>query len=403
MCRRSLVLVPLVSLVLTAAAARADDLGSILKQAVRDPQPAERTPHAQGSRTHAELFTVKTADGWTLVAHRYRPPGEPRPGLMPVILCHGLTYNATFWDLDPSCSLAEYLSQLGFEVWAVSLRGCGLSQKWVWKLDHAPDVLVGGTLRRLTRGKVAPTGYASLDPRYAKWSLDDHIAHDVPALVNLVRRHTGAAEVAWVGHSMGGIVALCHLSRYPNPGIGKLLTVGSQVTMLEGQVAARFLDDLVQTRQRQLLGRLQGKELMNQTKTSVHNMFFNMRNVTPQVYEALSSWATDVPSLGLLEQYTELALHGELLDAKKQYNYARHLENIKIPVFLSCGASDQFAPPAVQQYLYNHVGSADKTLVIFGRSEGLSRDAGHDDTLVGLNSRDEVYPVLARWLAGRKP
>ena len=26
-------------------------------------------------------------------------------------------------------------------------------------------------------------------------------------------------------------------------------------------------------------------------------------------------------------------------------------------------------------------------------------DAGHDDALVGLNSRDQVYPIIARWLS----
>lgn len=408
MCRFSLILLATLSLMAPGRVAIGDDLGKFLKQATRDvltdPRSPNQPPNAQARRSQAEPFTIKTADGWTLVAHRYRPPaGQPRAGSMPVILCHGLTYNAAFWDLDPSCSLAEYLSQLGFDVWAVNLRGCGMSQKWVWKIDETPDVIVGGTLRKLTRGKIAPTGYATLNPRFANWTMDDHIAHDVPALVALVRRHTGVPAVAWVGHSMGGIVALCHLARFPNPGIGKLLTVGSQVTMPEGRLAAQFLEELLQTRQRQLLGRLQGKEVMTQTKTSVHNMFFNTRNVSPQVYEALSGWATDVPSAGLLEQYTELALHGELLDAKKQYNYARNLGNIKVPVFLSCGASDRFAPPVVQRYLFEHVGSADKTLVILGRSQGLSIDAGHDDSLVGLNSRDEVYPILARWLAGVKP
>ncbi len=46
-----------------------------------------------------------------------------------------------------------------------------------------------------------------------------------------MKRHTQAPEVAWVGHSMGGIIALCHLAKYRNPGIGRLVTVGSQVTM----------------------------------------------------------------------------------------------------------------------------------------------------------------------------
>jgi esterase/lipase len=100
-----------------------------------------------------------------------------------------------------------------------------------------------------------------------------------------------------------------------------------------------------------------------------------------------------------MEQYMVLSTKGVLLDARQQYNYAEHLDNIKVPMFISCGAQDQFAPPAVQKYLFDRVGSAEKTLVVFGQAQGLPVDAGHDDALVGLNSRDQVYPIIARWLA----
>jgi esterase/lipase len=100
-----------------------------------------------------------------------------------------------------------------------------------------------------------------------------------------------------------------------------------------------------------------------------------------------------------MQQYTTLSTKGVLLDAAQQYNYAAHLDNIKIPIFISCGAQDRFAPPTVQNYLYKHVGSTDKTLVVFGQAHGMSVDAGHDDALVGLNSHEQVYPVIARWLA----
>jgi pimeloyl-ACP methyl ester carboxylesterase len=386
----------------------ADDLGKFLenaaRQAVRDEARPRQTPHPQGpaSRNPPQTLAVKTADGWTLVAHRYLPTGQRKPGAAPVILCHGLTYNALFWDLDPSCSFAENLASLGYDVWAVDLRGCGQSRKWVWKLNDAPEAVIGGAVRRLTHGKHAPNGYETLDPRFAEWDLDHHIAYDMPALVTLVRQHTGAAEVTWVGHSMGGIVAICHLARYPNPGIGKLVTIGSQVTMPQGQLARQFLEELVLKRQRQLTGQLQSNELANLTKTSVHDMFFNVQNASPQVYEALSGWATDVPAIGLMRQYMVLANTGELYDAKKQFNYAKALGNVKVPFFISCGATDQFAPPVVQRYLYDHVGSTDKTLVIFGRAQNFSADCGHDDSLVGLNSKTEVYPAIERWISGAR-
>jgi predicted alpha/beta hydrolase len=122
----------------------------------------------------------------------------------------------------------------------------------------------------------------------------------------------------------------------------------------------------------------------------------------PQVYEALSGTATDVPSIGVLKQYMALGSGGELLDAKKQFNYAKNLRNVQVPIFVGCGADDQFAPPAVQRYLYDHVGSTDKTLIVFGRRMGFAVDAGHDDALVGLNSRQQVYPVIEAWLRGAR-
>jgi pimeloyl-ACP methyl ester carboxylesterase len=393
-----------------------DDLGTLLERAGRNvvreaierpqgpgaPGRPAAGPAAGASAADAQPFAIKTADGWTLVAHRYKPAGAPRAGAMPVILCHGLTYNAMFWDLDPSCSFARYLAALGYDVWAVDLRGCGASEKWVWRVDDAPAELIGGALRRMTHGKAGGASHATIDPKFANWNLDHHIAYDVPALVKLVRHHTGAAQVAWVGHSMGGIVALGHLARYPNPGIGRLATVGSQVTMPNGQLAQEFLRQMFSTRQRQLTGELTGQVLMDQTKTTVHDLFFNVQDVDPKVYEALGGWATDVPALGLMKQYSILSNTGELLDARKEFNYAKALGNITIPVFLSCGSVDQFAPPVVQQYLYAHVGSTDKTLVVFGRAQGLSVDCGHDDALVGLQSRAQVYPVIEKWLRGEK-
>lgn len=385
--------------------AGAQDFGRFLENAGKEilrnqlsPENIQRTiaPHMDG-----EQAAIKTADGWTLVAHRHRPRVQPKPGALPVILCHGLSYNAQFWTLDPSVSLADYLSGLGYDVWVVSLRGCGLSQKWVMKLDAAPTMAVGSVIRRATRGKIAPTGYSTLDPKFAKWNLDDHVNYDVPALVHLVRQSTGAPGVTWIGHSMGGIIALAHLARYQNPGISELVTVGSQMTMPNGQLAVQFLTEMIRTRQGMITGQLVPEELIADTKTSVDNMFFNEANVDPRVYRSLTTAGTDIPSIGLLQQYMAMATRGELLDASKQFSYARSLQNVTVPVLLACGSADQLAPPPVQQYLHDHVGSADKTLMVFGRAQGFAVEMGHNDSLVGLASRAQVYPTIERWMSER--
>jgi pimeloyl-ACP methyl ester carboxylesterase len=336
------------------------------------------------------------------VAHRFRPKGAPRQGVSPVILCHGLSYNASFWDLDPSCSLVEFLTTHGYDVWVADLRGSGSSSKWVAKLQEAPEMMIGETVRRISGNKLAPTGFASVDPKFSNWTLDHHIAYDVPAFVKLVKRRTQAVDVTWIGHSMGGIVALCHLARHGNPGIGRLVTVGSQVTMPDGQLAIQFAREMIETRTRQLTGKLSTEQLMAEGRTSAHNMFFNQSNVLPTVYEALGTSATDVPALGVMQQYMTLGTTGQLMDAQKQFNYARSLGSIQVPVLITCGADDQFAPPSVQKFIYENIGSQDKTLIVFGRAMNFTVDAGHDDALVGLNSKAEIYPILDSWIRGAR-
>jgi pimeloyl-ACP methyl ester carboxylesterase len=401
--RRDFILTGLLGLAGGPARLWADDLGRFLDKAAKEALDRQFSQENLDRlfapfEMEADIVPAKTPDNWTLVAHHFRPRVGPLPGSNPVILCHGLSYSALFWDLDPACSFAEYLARRGHDVWAVSLRGCGLSQKWVWKVESAPTLLAGSALRKATKNRIAITGYASADPKYANWDMDDHIAYDVPTLVNLVRQQTGAKEVTWVGHSMGGIVALAHLARYPNPGIARLVTVGSQVTMPEGQLVLEFLYESLKTRELQLGGKLTGRQLAAESRVSAQNMFFNEGNTSRKVYTALTTYANDVPSVGLLKQYTLLAKKGELHDAKGNVNYAKLMGKVTVPVLLGCGEADQLAPPAVQQYLFENVGSKDKTLLVIGRSAGFPVNAGHNDALVGLTSQQFVFPVLERWL-----
>jgi pimeloyl-ACP methyl ester carboxylesterase len=69
---------------------------------------------------------MKTSDNWSLHLWHY-PPINHDPKRLPVILCHGLSHNNTYWDLAENVSLAQYLQQRGYDVWSVSLRGSGQS------------------------------------------------------------------------------------------------------------------------------------------------------------------------------------------------------------------------------------------------------------------------------------
>ena len=404
--RRGFVTGAVAGLVAGGSTALGQDFGKLFEKAVRDSLQKAISPEnvtrmvTPTQASDVKLFPFQTADGWTLVAHRFRPPGPPKPAPA-LILCHGLTYSAAFWDLEPQVSFARYLASAGWDVWAVDLRGCGMSHKWVFRLENSADALIGGALRRATDGQLMPTGYQSLDPKYANWTLDDHINYDVPAVIRFVQRMSRSSQVAWVGHSMGGIVALGHLSRFANPGISRLATVGSQVTMRDAQLVVPFLTEMLKVRQSQLTGQLDGQQLAAMTQTSVHNLFFNTGHVAPSVYQKLSMDRTDIPAMGLMKQYMTLSSKGELWDAANAFNYAAGVRNVQVPILITCGAVDRFAPPPVQQDLFSRVGSTDKKMIVFGRQQGYAADSGHNDALVGLTTPQQVWPVLARWLAGQ--
>src|SRR3954468_15467497 len=98
-------------------------------------------------------------DGWRLALHRYRPVGPAHR--LPVILCHGLGANHFGFDLAPEVSLARRLAALGFDVFALELRGHGDS-------DAASF-----------RGA-----------RRWGFSFDDYLHRDVPAAIARVRELT---------------------------------------------------------------------------------------------------------------------------------------------------------------------------------------------------------------------
>ena len=64
-----------------------------------------------------------TEDGWRLGVRHYRPQ-HPDPGKMPVILCHGLGLNATFWTITDD-HLPFQLTARGYDVFVFDIRGSG--------------------------------------------------------------------------------------------------------------------------------------------------------------------------------------------------------------------------------------------------------------------------------------
>ncbi len=138
---------------------------------------AGRVEVVDGERTVAvrhELHEVTTSDGLRLSLARRLPRARP-PRPQPLLLLHGFAQNRRCWSLTRR-SLAAALVERGFEVFVAELRGHG-------------------------RSGAAGSHVAA--------SFEDLCERDLPALLAAISELRGDHPLFLVGHSMGGVLALC--------------------------------------------------------------------------------------------------------------------------------------------------------------------------------------------------
>jgi len=151
-----------------------------------------------------------TADGVRLhVAHM--PARGPRRA---VVLCtHAMMAHGRYFGPTRRPGFAAYLADRGVDVYALDWRGHGRSRP--------PD------------------------PRRAQWSFDDYVELDLPAALAHVSREADVAvgELAVVGHSLGGLVALAALGTGRVPPVRSLILAATSVWLPgpQGPLARRAL------------------------------------------------------------------------------------------------------------------------------------------------------------------
>ena len=318
-----------------------------------------------------EIHFAITPDGWRLALHRYRPRGAGSG--MPVLLCGGYGCNRHFIDYDDTYSLARFLARQGFDAWPIELRGRGLSRPT--RTCHRPGA----------------------------WTFDDLARTDAPTALTYVAGTTGR-RVAWVGHSMGGLVLYACLGtqRAMAPLMAAGVTVASPVVFpptgqsLMARIGQLLLHvpigDVVP--QRLVLGALW--HLVGESSLAIG---MNPRNVDRHaVGRALRRAMSDV-SRHKLQQLARWALEGEFASADRSTNYRAALANVTTPLLITAGSGDQIATPATVRmaldYLPPGVGEYDE----FGRAHGRGIDYGHVDLILGRAAPLEVFPAIGRWLA----
>jgi pimeloyl-ACP methyl ester carboxylesterase len=324
----------------------------------------------KGQRPTARV--VAAVDGWQLCAW-HRTPSQRR-FIEPVVLCHGLSNNHRFLEFQPPHSFAAALADAGFECITVELRGAG---------NAAP----------------APAGTRP------DGCIDDYVKFDVPALISHALTHSGALKTFWVGHSLGGLVALAAAEGDTQEKLKGLITIGSPV-FFRSQWGTRWL--LKFGYWLSPLGRFRtdwfaalAAPLAGWFAVPVGSGMANQRNIPGWVQRR--ALATVIAPIwhGVLSQLRDWTLDDKFRSVDGKTDYRERVRDLKVPILVAGGSVDGLAPPANCRQHFALAGSADKELQMFGTEFGHQADYGHGDLLLGTRAHVEVYPKLIAWLEKR--
>lgn len=286
------------------------------------------------------LRRLITSDGVQLALHRLRAHRDGRPALL---LVHGAFTSHRFWlhSGDGRGGLAHFLGAAGFDVWLADLRHHGDSAR---------------------------------EPRPLAWTFEDWVLRDAPALVARVREETDGAALAWIGHSAGGAVGLCWLTRASaagpeggggtggEPPLRAIVTLGTPGPRRIGPVR-RGLAAATITVSR-ALGRFPARALR---------------------------FGAEDEAAGIIAEWMEWNVRGSWIGTDK-FDYFDALDAVTTPFLGVAGGADRlFAPPAACRQLVDRVGASRKRLAI---EPGLS----HRGLVLSDRGRTSCWPNIVVWL-----
>lgn len=300
-------------------------------------------------KSWAEVLLPETGGGlgdlWDIML--YEPKWVPGFVLDQIVeetydLHHGSYSRRNFWISPKQIGLAPHLARAGFDRWVPELRGHGGAPK---------------------------------TDRYRAWTAEDHIRIDLPAIAAHVFASTGAQELAWVGHSAGGLFISAALSAgYLDEERARALVLGgSQIELGDGYLHLPGVGLLLKA-----LLRLMGS--------------FDARRF---------GLGPEEEPAGEMIEYIDWKYRGTRWTNRAGFDYLQGLARLSLPLLSLGAAADRNDPPAGCESFMNHFAGSDRTFVLLSEATGYSRDYGHADIFASRDAAREVWPLVERWLRPR--
>jgi pimeloyl-ACP methyl ester carboxylesterase len=350
---------------LVAAGAACLASGCVVSSVFSEDLPATAEPHR-----------ARTDDGWELELVRYRPPAVTGPAAhatgRPVLLVHGMGGNARNLDLDDGHSLARWLAAHGREAWALSLRDTGGS-------DRA-DASKG---------------------RSADYSIDTYVRKDLPAAIRTVRQVSGAANVDYVGHSLGGIILYVYLAT-GGMDVGAGVALGSPGRFRLAGRSAWIARNLVSPFMRHTMsGSVEGlAHLLSPLGGKVEleeRLVCNPEDISSATWRKFLAVGAGNVAPSSSHQLLDWVEKDRFASVDGNTDYAAQMAGVHVPVMVVAGKVDRIADAFMVKSAYRNLGGP-KDFLMAGVENGFHADYGHLDLVVGDHVAEDLWPRIADFL-----
>jgi alpha-beta hydrolase superfamily lysophospholipase len=314
-----------------------------------------------------ELHMLRTDDGWTLPLYRYRPPAAATGA---VLMVHGIYSTMGLFDVGPDMSLARHLQALGLDVYCLELRDMGVhGRRSRWYALHKDGA-----------------------------TFDDYVFFDLPAAVRHVQRVSGFQQIAYVGHSMGGMIF------YPYGGttdgaraISRAVTLGSMAALPEHRwlrylpipwgLLARLPHYGVHEASAFLLAPLVG------VGWAIELIFMNPKNVDARHRRRYFFNGVANSPFSLIRQFAGMYRARALRSRDQQTDFAALLRQNHVPTLVVGSPSDHIAAFSLVRKGYEALPGEKRWLEAKG--------FGHNDLVLGRAARERLWPEIVAWISAR--
>lgn len=275
--------------------------------------------------------------------------------------------------------MARYLADRGFDVWILELRGHGNSRRPEGRIEDRDG-----------------------------WGFDEYALKDAPAAIHYVQTVTGAPQVNWIGHSMGGMIAYAYLGTTQDPAVRSVVTLGSPGSLqFANRMVTLGVTNLKNVRMfprisTRLFSKTWGR-ISGRIPFGLEEVGWHIENMSADAARLMFWLGFENIERGVARSFEALYLEGKLVSRDRKTDYQARLPKFKAPLLAIAGRNDGLAPPHTVLQVFNRVGSTDKTYELMSRTNGYSEDFGHADLMVGDRARFDVYPLIYRWLDAHQP